>query len=173
MVFFVIELRTRAVHIAGIRVNPDGAWMMQVARNLVDPRGRFSSRCDSPDSRSRSTIHDGVGRTTQDRRSDISANSGEQPKLQPSCRKVREDSPDRASKSVRQRVMENRTSDSAGFVLNSRASRFVADEDTPRQLRMGYPYVAWTNDARPSSRLGSAVKAIGRGLHRPRVTSGH
>jgi putative transposase len=41
MVFFVIELRTRAVHIAGIRINPDGAWMMQIARNLVDPEDGF------------------------------------------------------------------------------------------------------------------------------------
>ena len=41
MVFFVIELRTRAVHIAGIRINPDGAWMMQIARNLLDPDDGF------------------------------------------------------------------------------------------------------------------------------------
>jgi hypothetical protein len=40
-VFFVIELRTRAVHIAGMRINPDGAWMMQIARNLVDPEDGF------------------------------------------------------------------------------------------------------------------------------------
>jgi putative transposase len=37
MVFFVMELRSRAVHIAGIRVDPDSAWLMQVARNLLDP----------------------------------------------------------------------------------------------------------------------------------------
>jgi transposase InsO family protein len=37
VVFFVMELRSRAVHIAGIRVDPDGAWMMQTARNLLDP----------------------------------------------------------------------------------------------------------------------------------------
>lgn len=36
MVFFVIELRTRAVTIAGIRVNPNGRWMEQIARNLTD-----------------------------------------------------------------------------------------------------------------------------------------
>jgi transposase InsO family protein len=36
MVFFVIELRTRAVEIAGIRVDPDGEWMRQTARNLTD-----------------------------------------------------------------------------------------------------------------------------------------
>jgi hypothetical protein len=36
LVFFVIALKTRAVEIAGIRVNPDGEWMKQVARNLSD-----------------------------------------------------------------------------------------------------------------------------------------
>jgi transposase InsO family protein len=35
-VFFVIDLATRAVEIAGIQVNPDGRWMCQIARNLVD-----------------------------------------------------------------------------------------------------------------------------------------
>jgi hypothetical protein len=37
MVFFVIQLKTRAVEVAGIRVDPDGDWMKQIARNLVDP----------------------------------------------------------------------------------------------------------------------------------------
>jgi len=37
MVFFVIELKSRAVQIAGLRSDPDGAWMTQVARNLLDP----------------------------------------------------------------------------------------------------------------------------------------
>jgi hypothetical protein len=41
MVFFVMELRSRAVHIAGIRIDPDGAWVMQVARNLLDPVDGF------------------------------------------------------------------------------------------------------------------------------------
>jgi len=41
MVFFVIELRTRAVHIAAMRVNPDRAWMLQMARNLLDPVDGF------------------------------------------------------------------------------------------------------------------------------------
>ena len=41
MVCFVIELRSRAVHLAGIRIDPDGAWMMQVARNLLDPVDGF------------------------------------------------------------------------------------------------------------------------------------
>jgi hypothetical protein len=37
MIFFVIELKSRAVRIAGIRVDPGGAWMLQVARTLLDP----------------------------------------------------------------------------------------------------------------------------------------
>jgi putative transposase len=36
LVFFVIGLKTRAVEIAGIRIDPDGDWMKQVARNLTD-----------------------------------------------------------------------------------------------------------------------------------------
>ncbi len=35
-VLFVMELPTRAVHIAGITRNPNEPWMMQVARNLTD-----------------------------------------------------------------------------------------------------------------------------------------
>ncbi len=41
LVFFVVKLETREVHIAGIRINPDGAWMKQVARNLTDPIDGF------------------------------------------------------------------------------------------------------------------------------------
>ncbi len=41
LVFFVIALKTRAVEIAGIRVDPDGEWMKQMARNLTDPVGGF------------------------------------------------------------------------------------------------------------------------------------
>jgi len=36
MVFFVMDLKSRAVDIAGVHIDPDGAWMMQVARNLLD-----------------------------------------------------------------------------------------------------------------------------------------
>ena len=35
MVLFVIDLATRKVEIAGIRDNPDGEWMKQIARNLT------------------------------------------------------------------------------------------------------------------------------------------
>src|SRR5258708_2754282 len=38
---FVIELSTRRVEIAGITTSPDGAWMCQVARNLVDDEDGF------------------------------------------------------------------------------------------------------------------------------------
>jgi putative transposase len=41
MVFFVIELKSRAVYVAGIRIDSDGARMMQVARNLFDPVDGF------------------------------------------------------------------------------------------------------------------------------------
>jgi putative transposase len=35
-VLFVIELATRRVRIAGISVQPDAGWMMQIVRNLLD-----------------------------------------------------------------------------------------------------------------------------------------
>jgi hypothetical protein len=41
MVFFVMELHSRVVHIAGVRIDPDGRWMMQIARNLLDPENGF------------------------------------------------------------------------------------------------------------------------------------
>ena len=40
-VFFVIELKTRRVHIAGIHPQPDARWMEQMARNLTDPVDGF------------------------------------------------------------------------------------------------------------------------------------
>jgi len=40
-VLFVIELRTRRVHIAGVTRDLSGAWMAQVARNVTDPVGGF------------------------------------------------------------------------------------------------------------------------------------
>ena len=41
MIFFVIQIKTRAVEVAGIQVDPDGEWMKQIARNLVDPVDGF------------------------------------------------------------------------------------------------------------------------------------
>ena len=37
LVFFVIELQTRRVQIAGIDPQPGGAWVEQMARTLTDP----------------------------------------------------------------------------------------------------------------------------------------
>ncbi len=36
VVLFVIELSTRRVEIAGVCTQPDGAWMTQISRNLID-----------------------------------------------------------------------------------------------------------------------------------------
>jgi putative transposase len=41
MVFFVIDVKSREVHIAGVRIAPDGAWLTQLARNLVNPVDGF------------------------------------------------------------------------------------------------------------------------------------
>ena len=35
-VFFIIEIKTRKVHIAGITAEPNGEWMLQLGRNLTD-----------------------------------------------------------------------------------------------------------------------------------------
>jgi len=40
-VFFVIELATRRVEIAGITPSPNEAWMMQIGRNITDPIDGF------------------------------------------------------------------------------------------------------------------------------------
>lgn len=40
-IFFVMELQTRRVHIAGITTSPDGAWMAQMAKNLTDYEDGF------------------------------------------------------------------------------------------------------------------------------------
>ena len=36
-VFFVIELGTRRIDIAGITSSPSEPWMLQIGRNLLDP----------------------------------------------------------------------------------------------------------------------------------------
>ena len=54
MVSFVIELKSRTVRIAGIRINADGAWTTQVVRNLLDPVDGFVRNATH-------LIHDRVG----------------------------------------------------------------------------------------------------------------
>jgi putative transposase len=41
MVFFVMEVATRRVHVAGMACDPEGAWVTQLARNLTDAEGGF------------------------------------------------------------------------------------------------------------------------------------
>lgn len=40
-IFFAIELSSRRIEIAGVARAPEGPWMMQAARNLLDPVGGF------------------------------------------------------------------------------------------------------------------------------------
>ncbi len=41
MVLFVIDLKGRRVHVAGITINPNESFVAQVARNLADPVDGF------------------------------------------------------------------------------------------------------------------------------------
>lgn len=41
LVFFVMDLASRRVHIAGVAIDPDGAWVTQTARNITDPVDGF------------------------------------------------------------------------------------------------------------------------------------
>jgi hypothetical protein len=72
MVFFVMCIKTRAVQIAGVRIAPDGDWMKQIARNLLDPVHGFHAK-----------------------REPSRAHSGAESELQSACGAVREDDPDR------------------------------------------------------------------------------
>ena len=40
-ILFLIDLKTRRAHVAGLTTMPDGAFMAQVARNLTDPEDGF------------------------------------------------------------------------------------------------------------------------------------
>jgi putative transposase len=50
LALFVIDLKTRHVHVAGISCHPSGVWMAQIAKNLTDGRSdvtRVTSDADS------------------------------------------------------------------------------------------------------------------------------
>ena len=46
-VFFVIELETRKIEIAGSLRVPNEAWMMQIGRNITDPIDGFLAEKES------------------------------------------------------------------------------------------------------------------------------
>ena len=100
MVFFVIELKSRAVHLAGMRIDPDGAWMMQMARNLLDPVDGFLRNATH-------LIHDRDPVFTAAWAALLKsggvkscADSGEQSELQSVRGKIRENGSDRVSRSL-------------------------------------------------------------------------
>ena len=46
-VFFVIEIGTRYVHVLGVTADPDGAWTVRQARNLLMDWGSRLASCGS------------------------------------------------------------------------------------------------------------------------------
>lgn len=67
LVFFVIDLPTRKVEIAGIAPIPDGLWMEQLARNLVDAFSGFLRRKRFL-IHDRDPVHTGIPRCARERR---------------------------------------------------------------------------------------------------------
>ena len=41
MILFFVDIQTRTVKLVGVKINPDGAWVKQVARNMTDPWDGF------------------------------------------------------------------------------------------------------------------------------------
>ena len=49
-VLFFIQLSTRTVKIAGVMINPDAAWKIQIRRNITDPQnGMLLNRAANDD----------------------------------------------------------------------------------------------------------------------------
>ena len=41
MILFFIDIQTHAVKLGGVKINPDGAWVKQIAKNMTDPFDGF------------------------------------------------------------------------------------------------------------------------------------
>ena len=95
IVFCVIELRSRSVEIAGIRISPDGEWLKQIARNLTDPVTGFlrNARYLIHDRGPR--LHRRLDRHSAGRRRRGCAHPGAEPKLQSVRRTLRSDHQER------------------------------------------------------------------------------
>ena len=100
MVFFVIELKSRAVEIAGTKVDPDEAWMKQVARNLLDPVDGFLLGAKYLIHDRGSVVHGGVHRDSCSGRREERGDPGAKSELQSLRRKIRQDDQVRVFESV-------------------------------------------------------------------------
>jgi hypothetical protein len=67
-VFFVIEVATRRVQIAGITTSPDSAWMKQVARNLTDCQDGFLKGKTAPAPGPGHQVHRRISGNPEDQR---------------------------------------------------------------------------------------------------------
>ena len=64
-VFFLIELATRRIEIAGITPGPNESWMVQIGRNLTDPIDGFLAEKTVPDPRPGRQVLFGVQRSAE------------------------------------------------------------------------------------------------------------
>ncbi|MFT5410978.1 MAG: hypothetical protein ACI9NC_003711 [Verrucomicrobiales bacterium] len=79
-VFFVIELKTRHVHIAGIHHQPYGDLMEQAARNLTDAFDGLPAGRNTSDPQSGSAVHHQVCGDLEEQRRDAFQAAAEEPK---------------------------------------------------------------------------------------------
>src|SRR5262249_51140219 len=88
-VYFVMELRTPCVEIAGISAEPHGAWMIQIARNLTDTEDGFLLGKTHLIPRPGSALHQGVSEPPPPDRNRASFAARQEPQSQCLRREVR------------------------------------------------------------------------------------